>query len=153
MHHEPHAPRGRGARALLTSSASLLFGLLGQGAAAAPAPTPYTEIRNIIVLQFENESYGATFGAGSPAVYLNGTLLPEGELVPNWFATGHVSLDNYISQISGQGSTPSSNSDCVDAATLGGGNLTGMYFNVAPATDDPNNTAYPGPVDGDGCIF
>src|SRR5277367_576772 len=139
MHHEPHAPRGRGARALLTSSASLLFGLLGQGAAAAPAPTPYTEIRNIIVLQFENESYGATFGAGSPAVYLNGTLLPEGELVPNWFATGHVSLDNYIAEISGQGSTPSTNSDCINAANIQNGDFTGRFFDMAPGTDDPDH--------------
>ena len=153
MSASPHASHRLTARAALPCAAGLLPGLLSQGALAAPPPTPYTAIRYIMVLQFENESYSATFGTGSPAIYLNSTLLPQGELVPNWFATGHVSLDNYIAQISGQGSTPSTNSDCIDAATISGGNLTGMYFSVAPGTDDPNNAAYPGQVDGDGCVF
>ena len=50
----------------------------------------------------ENEDFAATFGANSPAVYLNQTLLKQGELIPNYFATSHVSLGNYISQISGR---------------------------------------------------
>jgi hypothetical protein len=105
-----------------------------------------------MVIQLENESYSETFSASSPAVYLNRTLLKQGELVPNWFATGHVSLDNYIAEISGQGSTPSTNSDCINAAKLPG-DPTGQYFNVLPGTDDPNKTAHPGQVIGDGCIF
>jgi hypothetical protein len=120
---------------------------------ALAKPTPQNTVKNIIVIELENESYSATFGPSSPATYLNGTLLSAGELIPNWFATGHVSLDNYIAQISGQGSTPSTNSDCINAATIAGGDFTGKYFDVAPGTDDPNQAAFPGQVDGDGCIF
>jgi hypothetical protein len=124
--------------------------------AATPAQAalkPQDTIRNILVIQLENESYAQTFGPSSAAKYLNGTLLTEGELIPNWFATGHVSLDNYIAEISGQGSTPSTNSDCINAATLATGNFTGQYFDVSPGTDEPNAAAFPGQVDGDGCIF
>jgi hypothetical protein len=110
-------------------------------------------IRSILVIELENESFQTTFGPNSPATFLNGTLLQLGELVPNWYATGHVSLDNYIAQISGQGSTPSTNSDCIDAATFSPTNLIGKYFDVTPGTDDPNRGFFPGQVDGDGCIF
>jgi hypothetical protein len=54
-----------------------------------------------------------------------------------------VSLDNYIAEISGQAPTPLTDSDCD----------LGEYVNVSPGTDDPNTTAYPGQVDGNGCIF
>ncbi len=120
--------------------------------AFAGVHTPQNTIRNILIVQLENESYGTTFGSKSPATYLNGTLLTEGELIPNWFATGHVSLDNYVAQISGQGSTPSTNSDCINAAGLAHGNFVGQYFNVTPGTDDTSGL-FPGQVTGDGCIF
>ena len=84
-----------------------------------------------------------TFGPGSVATYLNGTLVPKGELLENYYATGHVSLDNYIAEISGQAPTPLTDSDC---------NLTG-YSNVTPGTDDPNSATYPGQVDGNGCVY
>lgn len=109
-------------------------------------------IKNILVVNLENESEGATFGPASPAKYLNDTLLKQGELIPDWYATGHVSLDNYIAQISGQGSTPSTNSDCINAATFSPTNLTGMYFDVSPGAD-ANNSSFPGQVIGDGCIY
>lgn len=58
-------------------------------------------IKHIIVIDMENESFADTFGASSPAVYLNGTLLKKGQLIQNYYATSHVSLGNYIAQISG----------------------------------------------------
>ena len=122
-----------------------------QLAIAAPKK-PQNWIRHVLLINLENESFHTTFGPGSPATYLNNTLLQQGELIPNWFATGHVSLDNYIAQISGQGSTPSTNSDCINAAGLAGGNFVGQYFSVTPGTDDTSGS-FPGQVDGDGCIF
>jgi hypothetical protein len=47
----------------------------------------------------ENENFSATFGPNSPATYLNGTLLKQGELIQNYYATGHASLDNCISHV------------------------------------------------------
>jgi hypothetical protein len=154
-HHRRAMPRGRfSLNALIASTAlaSVTTLILGVPQAAMAARTPQNTIKNIMVIELENESYAATFSPTSAATYLNTTLLSEGELIPNWFATGHVSLDNYIAQISGQGSTPSTNSDCINAATLSS-SLIGQYFNVSPGNDDANKTAYPGQVDGDGCIY
>jgi hypothetical protein len=128
--------------------------------AVTPAPAsadgrehkPGAGIKNIMVIILENESEGTTFGPASPAKYLNNTLLKQGQLIPDWYATGHVSLDNYIAQISGQGPTPSTNSDCINAANFSSTNLIGMYFDVSPGTD-ANNPSFPGQVVGDGCIY
>jgi hypothetical protein len=53
----------------------------------------------VIVVELENENFSATFGPNSPATYLNGTLLKQGELIQKYYATGHASLDNYISHV------------------------------------------------------
>ena len=79
------------------------------------AAVPEGAIEHILVIDLENEDYGTTFGPTSPATYLNSTLLGEGELVTNYFATSHVSLGNYLSQVSGQAPTPSTNNDSVSA--------------------------------------
>jgi hypothetical protein len=124
-------------------------------AAAAPggierAALPANAIRHVIVIDLENESFSSTFGPGSPAVYLNKTLVPQGELIEHYYATGHVSLDNYIAQISGQAPNPLSSSDCA-AVTANG--LNGMFVNVNPGNLDSNQVAFPGQVDGSGCVY
>ncbi len=53
----------------------------------------------------ENEGFSSIWGPGSPATYLNGTLRKQGELIDNYYGTGHNSLDNYIAQVSGQAPT------------------------------------------------
>ena len=55
------------------------------------------------MINLENKGYDETSGAASPAPYLNKTLRPKGQLLTQYFAIGHASLDNYIAQISGQG--------------------------------------------------
>jgi hypothetical protein len=112
-----------------------------QGAVVRAALAPGS-INNVLVIQLENESYSSTFGPGSPATYLNDTLVPEGELLPNYYAIGHVSLDNYIAEVSGQAPTPQTAADCF-----------GSYTNVSPGTDDPNASTEPGQVDGTGCVY
>jgi hypothetical protein len=118
--------------------------------AAVRAALPPGSINNVLVIDLENESFSSTFGPTSPATYLNQTLVPEGELLDNYYATGHVSLDNYIAQISGQAPTPMTDSDCL---SISGAGLVGQYVNVTPGTDDPNSSTYPGQVDGNGCVF
>jgi hypothetical protein len=70
-----------------------------------------------------------------------------GELIDNYYATGHVSLDNYIAQVSGQAPTPLSASDCITQP-----GFVGKYVDVMPGTDD-HRPQYAGQVDGDGCVF
>jgi hypothetical protein len=106
-------------------------------------------------VELENESFFSTFGPGSPATYLNGTLRAKGELVENYFATGHASLDNYISQVSGQAPNNLTKADCSNLASLTPPftNIAFGYSNVTPGVDDPFPATNPGQVDGQGCIY
>jgi len=51
-------------------------------------------------------------GANSEAPYLSKTLRSQGAFLPNYYATGHESLDNYISMISGQAPNLITQADC-----------------------------------------
>jgi hypothetical protein len=107
------------------------------------------EIKNVVVIDLENENFDSTFGPSSPAHYLNDVLVPSGELLENYYATSHVSLGNYVSQVSGQASTPTQNNDCINLASLAPpGPVTGQFTNIAPGTP-----AVGGQVIGDGCVF
>ena len=117
------------------------------------AAAPEGAIEHILVIDMENENYATTFGAFSPAVYLNSTLLKQGQLIPNYFATSHVSLGNYISQVSGQGTNPSLNNDCLNLATLSHPPLVGGFTDIPPGLDAVDQAKYPGQVVGDGCVF
>jgi len=64
----------------------------------------------------ENKSYDQTWGASSPATYLNQTLVPKGVLLTNYYGVGHASLDNYIAEISGQAPNPATRDDCTTYA-------------------------------------
>ena len=54
---------------------------------------------HVVVLVVENESEASTWGTAG--TYLNG-LIPQGAFDDTYYATGHVSLDNYIAMTSGQ---------------------------------------------------
>jgi hypothetical protein len=129
--------------------------ILGSGLTAAGAATAKTsvaraalapgKINHIIVIDLENEGYQTTFGANSPATYLNGTLRKKGELLQNYYGIGHFSLDNYIAQVSGQAPTSDTQADCAD---------NGFAFaNVLPGTPDANQASNPGQFDGAGCVY
>ncbi len=114
----------------------------------ARAAVPAGAIDHVIVIDLENENYDETFGATSPATYLNKTLLTKGQLVPNYYATSHVSQGNYTTQVSGQATNVSLNDDCLDLSTLRNPPVVGKYTSITPGTD-----AADGQVNGDGCIF
>jgi phosphatidylinositol-3-phosphatase len=116
------------------------------------AALPPGAIDHVLVIDLENESESTTFGPGSPATYLNGTVLKEGVFVKNYYATGHASLDNYIAQISGQAPTEETSADCL-TATTDPTTLIGSYVDLLPGNLDRNQAKYPGQVDGHGCIY
>lgn len=122
-------------------------------AAAGPAALTQGKIKHVMVIELENEDYGATFGSKSPATYLNGPLLKQGELIVNYYATSHVSLANYLSQISGQAPTISTNDDCLEFASIYNPTKLGKYTDVVPGTDAADQTRFPGQVVGDGCVY
>jgi hypothetical protein len=110
-------------------------------------------IDHVLVIDLENEDFGVTFGPTSPAVYLNQQLLRQGQLVVNYFATSHVSLGNYISQVSGQGPTPDVNNDCLDLSSLSQPPVLGGFTSVLPGTDTTDERQFPGQVIGNGCVM
>lgn len=69
-------------------------------------------IRHVFVLMLENKNYEDTFGTSTQDPYLRQTLVPQGAMLTQYYGTGHVSLDNYISLISGQAATPDNANDC-----------------------------------------
>ena len=101
------------------------------------AAVPEGAIRYVMVIDLENESFDSTFGPSSPAVYLNSTLLEQGQLIENYFATSHVSLGNYLSQVSGQAPTPSTNNDCINLSSLTSPPVLGGFSDVTPGDTRP----------------
>ena len=109
-------------RRSLTAAAAFAVAALvaAPHASAAPAlaPAPVVGLEavphfdHIVVLTEENESATTTFAEASPAVYLK-SLRNKGVFLPNYYGTGHVSLDNYIAMVSGQPPAPTTATDCL----------------------------------------
>ena len=73
----------------------------------------------MFVIVLENKSFDNTFGDSTQDPYLRNSLVPMGALLSQYYGTGHVSLDNYISMISGQAPTPDTEEDCLPGLTGG----------------------------------
>lgn len=136
---------GGAALTLLAATTPLVGAAKHRASHVVRAAVPPGHIKHIFVIEFENEGFDTTFGANSPATYLNGTLRKQGELLQNYYAIGHVSLDNYLAQVSGQSPNQDTSADCLTNGAV--------FSNVTPGTPDPNQTLNPGQVDGQGCVY
>jgi hypothetical protein len=88
---------------------------LGFGAAlnsARAAPLDLLRIRHVFIIVLENKNYEDTFLTSPQDPYLQKTLPAQGALLSQYFGTGHNSLDNYLSMISGQASSVETEADC-----------------------------------------
>jgi phosphatidylinositol-3-phosphatase len=94
----------------LLIAASLAAGLVGTSAPTTSATVPH--YKHVFIVVLENESAASTFGPQTPIPYLAKTLSAKGAYVPNYYATGHFSLDNYISMVSGQAPNLQTQTDC-----------------------------------------
>ena len=97
-------------------------------ASAQALPKP----QHVFIIVLENEGYDETFGANSPALYLN-ALARSGALLKNYYGIGHNSLDNYIAMVSGQAPNPVTQADCE------------RFADFKPSNPNPES-----PLDGDG---
>jgi hypothetical protein len=70
------------------------------------------QVKHVFIITLENKNYAQTFGSTTAAPYLATTLANQGALLQGYYGTGHVSLDNYVSMVSGQLGTPQTTSDC-----------------------------------------
>lgn len=88
-------------------------------------------VKHVFVVVLENKSFSSTFNSSSPVPYLTQTLAAQGAELTGYYGTGHVSLDNYISLLSGQAGTPQTISDCQtyqDFAASGGTGANGQIL-------------------------
>ena len=76
------------------------------------AQTKQPPVKHVFIIVLENKAYDATFGPTSPARYFADTLAPAGALLRQYYGTGHFSLDNYISMVSGISPTTQTQEDC-----------------------------------------
>jgi hypothetical protein len=90
----------------------LLVAVLLLGAVAPVESRAAPPIKHVWIVVLENEDAASTFGSGSEAPYLARTLTSQGLTLPNYFATTHNSLGNYLAMISGQASNPQTQADC-----------------------------------------
>ena len=85
----------------------------------------------------ENSEFEQTFVAGrSDAPYLTQELPAQGDMLIQYYGTGHSSLDNYIAMTSGQGPNASTQNDCDVATTLGGSTHKWHLDSDGQAVDD-----------------
>jgi hypothetical protein len=102
----------------------------------APAHAVTPPIKHVWVVVLENQSYGTTFAANTPAPFLAKTLTANGALLTQYYGTAHESLGNYIALISGQGPNPDTQGDCQ------------IFTDVQPGTIGADGQAM-----GVGCVY
>jgi Phosphoesterase family len=148
---------------------ALLAGVLAAGAVAAillatasastssatSAPSPgHAKIKHVWLIILENKSYDATFTGLNKNTYLWQTLPSQGVLLKNYYGTGHFSLDNYISMVSGQATQPDTQADCPDydsfsgSVDLKGSLLSNPNFGQVASAAGPNAAA-----GSNGCVY
>ena len=96
--------------------------------------TPVGAVKHVWLIILENKSYDATFTGLNQNSYLWKTLPAQGALLKDYYGTGHFSLDNYTSLVSGQGPAPADQNDCPVYADAQGSVLTSSPKD-GPATD------------------
>jgi len=118
---------------------SLLTALVAcSGSNSGGGAEPARRIGHVFVVVLENKDYAKTFAEDSLAPYLAKTLAAQGALLQNYYGIGHVSLDNYIAMISGQGPNLVTQTDCI---------LFTEFIGTPPVA------ALDGQAVGQGCVY
>jgi hypothetical protein len=108
-----------GAFALAAVAVPVTAASAAPGPASPPASVQLTPeglkpgaIKHVWMIVLENKSYDATFSGLNSNSYLWKTLPSQGVLLKNYYGTGHFSMDNYISLVSGQAPNQDTQEDC-----------------------------------------
>jgi hypothetical protein len=159
------------ARRIVVAAASI--GLVAAGiatatsASAQPTQTHTTisseglkagQVKHVWLIILENKSYDATFTGLNQNTYLWKTLPTQGVLLKNYYGTGHSSMDNYMSMVSGQAPEEDTQSDCSVANTDFGSNSTivGSGVNAGQVASTANAAQPSGanaPNGANGCTY
>ena len=112
------------------------------------------KIKHVWLIILENKSYDASFTGSNNNTYLWKTLPSQGVLLKNYYGTGHDSLDNYLSMVSGQAPVTDTQSDCPYYDALSGsidysGNLdSNTNFGQFASAAGPNAA-----IGTNGCVY
>jgi hypothetical protein len=112
------------------------------------------KVKHVWLIILENKSYDATFSGLNDNTYLWKSLPAQGVLLKHYYGTGHFSLDNYISLVSGQATQPDTQSDCPQYDQVAGsidtsGSLaTNPNYGQVDMADGPNTA-----VGQNGCVY
>ena len=123
--------------ACATGQATGSGGRAAQRAAGGVSAAASANVRHVFVIVLENENYSASY-VDNKNPWLGHKLQTQGTLLTHYYGTGHNSLDNYITLLSGQAPNPSTSGDCP----------TYSDFQPSPATFDSNGQAM-----GQGCVY
>src|SRR5271170_4837350 len=141
--------RWRWASMILGTALGSLLGLASFGRTHVDhVTTDAVHVRHVFIIVLENKTFSDTFGTSTQDPYLQRTLVPMGGLLTEYYGTGHVSLDNYISLISGQAPTPDTDDDCIPGLT-GAGAAGGNFNDVERTGMAPDGQV----VAAGGCIY
>ena len=99
--------------------------------------TALPPVKHVFLITLANQGFNQAFGPSSAAPYLAQTLVPQGELLPNYYAVTQGELANEIALLSGQGPTQQTAADC------------STYTDVAPGTTGRWGRFR----DSDGCVY
>lgn len=100
-------------------------------------PTKTYNVKHVFLIALSTTGYQATFGRGSVARYLDGTLVPHGTLLSGYRTLGRAELPDYLAMVSGQAPNRDTRGDCSTYAEF-------------PQSVTPNAA---GLVHGAGCIY
>jgi hypothetical protein len=131
-------PKHKGLRRAVVGLASLALAAAGLTISAASASAHSEQVgttiastglksgqvKHVWLIILENKSYDATFTGLNQNSYLWKTLPSQGVLLTNYYGTGHSSMDNYLSMVSGQAPQEDTQSDCSVANTDFGSNAS-----------------------------
>jgi hypothetical protein len=111
-------------------------------------------IKHVWLIILENKSYDATFTGLNNNTYLWQTLPSQGVLLKNYYGTGHFSLDNYVSLVSGQATQPDTQADCpyydqfAGKVDTSGSLATNLNYGQLVSAAGPNAAA-----GSNGCVY
>jgi hypothetical protein len=112
------------------------------------------KVKHVWLIILENKSFDASFTGLNKNTYLWQTLPSQGALLKNYFGTGHFSLDNYISLVSGQATQPDTQSDCpfydqfTGTTDTAGSLFTNSDYGQVASAAGPNAAA-----GSNGCVY
>ncbi len=112
------------------------------------------KIKHVWLIILENKSYDASFTGLNNNTYLWQTLPSQGVLLKNYYGTGHFSLDNYISMVSGQATQADTQADCPFYDQFSGTVETSGSLKSNPNYGQLASAAGPNAAPGaNGCVY